>query len=212
MSLDSQVAIAPLRIQFLCHPKGSARCYGTCFCVTIAAPVISSDGKRRYESHSFVKTVKGSREISQQIAACRPPRPHRVSYRLAVSSTSSPLRGSLLHRKASHVVFRLLTLPCKPRSLAPPRRRRGFTCFPFRLPLVILYRSGGKRKAESEPLVSKYRSAEIVRCAATLGERRTDSRHFPNPQSPIPILHSPLLPSWYNIDRDPQNFLSRRLS
>ncbi len=119
MSLDSQVAIAPLRIQFLCHPKGSARCYGTCFCVTIAAPVISSDGKRRYESHSFVKTVKGSREISQQIAACRPPRPHRVSYRLAVSSTSSPLRGSLLHRKASHVVFRSLTLPCKPRSLAP---------------------------------------------------------------------------------------------
>ena len=27
MSLDSQVAIAPLRIQFLCHPKGDARAF-----------------------------------------------------------------------------------------------------------------------------------------------------------------------------------------
>ena len=34
MSLDSQVAIAPLRIQFLCHPKGDARvCANKVICV-----------------------------------------------------------------------------------------------------------------------------------------------------------------------------------
>ena len=98
--------------------KGAQDVTGPAFVSPLRPPSFRAMGSAGM-NHIFVKTVKGSREISQQIAACRPPRPHRVSYRLAVSSTSSPLRGSLLHRKASHVVFRSLTLPCKPRSLAP---------------------------------------------------------------------------------------------
>ena len=100
--------------------KGAQDVTGPAFVSPLRPPSFRAMGSAGM-NHIFVKTVKGSREISQQIAACRPPRPHRVSYRLAVSSTSSPLRGSLLHRKASHVVFRSLTLPCKPRSLAPKK-------------------------------------------------------------------------------------------
>ena len=45
------------------------------------------------------------------------------------SSTPSPLRGPLLHGKASHVVFRSLTLPYKPRSLATLKGARTLRSF-----------------------------------------------------------------------------------
>ena len=72
-----------------------ARRYGTCICVTSAVPVISSGGKGRYESHSFVEPVERSREISLQNAAFRQAVRHRVSFRHLPSYTPAPLRGPL---------------------------------------------------------------------------------------------------------------------
>ena len=59
------------------------------------APVISSGGKHRYESHSFMEPVKGSREISLKNAAFRQAVRHRVSFRHLPSYTPAPLRGPL---------------------------------------------------------------------------------------------------------------------
>ena len=103
----------------------------------------------------FVEPVKGSREISLKNAALRQSRPHRVSFLSSASYTPTsldgvsldsrvaslpyessslahpaPLRGPLLHGKASHVVFRSLTLPYKPRSLATLKGTQDVTGLP----------------------------------------------------------------------------------
>ena len=102
-----------------------------------------------------MEPVKGSREISLKNAALRQSRPHRVSFLSSASYTPTsldgvsldsrvaslpyessllahpaPLRGPLLHGKASHVVFRSLTLPYKPRSLATLKGTQDVTGLP----------------------------------------------------------------------------------
>ena len=102
-----------------------------------------------------MEPVKGSPQISLKNAALRQSRPHRVSFLSSASYTPTsldgvsldsrvaslpyessslahpaPLRGPLLHGKASHVVFRSLTLPYKPRSLATLKGTQDVTGLP----------------------------------------------------------------------------------
>ena len=102
-----------------------------------------------------MEPVKRSPQISLKNAALRQSRPHRVSFLSSASYTPTsldgvsldsrvaslpyessslahpaPLRGPLLHGKASHVVFRSLTLPYKPRSLATLKGTQDVTGLP----------------------------------------------------------------------------------
>ena len=102
-----------------------------------------------------MEPVKGSREISLKNAALRQSRPHRVSFLSSASYTPTsldgvsldsrvaslpyessplahpaPLRGPLLHGKASHLVLRSLSLPYKPRSLATLKGTQDVTGLP----------------------------------------------------------------------------------
>ena len=127
-SLDFQVADAPLQIQF-----ASAKCVrcaslrsggdspmglkvvdcplGNDYKVSVTGLAFVSlwlprHFERWYEPvwfHRFIEPVKGSREISLQNATLRQSVSHGVSFRLAASSTPSPLRGPLPLKEAQDV-------------------------------------------------------------------------------------------------------------
>ena len=75
--------------------QGGGKALRDLHCATSAVPVISSGVMRRYESHSFVEPVKGSREISLKNAALGQLVSHGVSFRHLPSYTPAPLRGPL---------------------------------------------------------------------------------------------------------------------
>ena len=102
-----------------------------------------------------MEPVKGSREISLKNAALRQSRPHRVSFLSSASYTPTsldgvsldsrvaslpyessslahpaPLRGPLLHGKASHEIFSRLWLPTNFVRLPPQKGRKGVTGLP----------------------------------------------------------------------------------
>ena len=102
-----------------------------------------------------MEPVKGSREIPLKNAALRQSRPHRVSFLSSASYTPTsldgvsldsrvaslpyessslahpaPLRGPLLHGKASHEIFSRLWLPTNFVRLPPQKGRKGVTGLP----------------------------------------------------------------------------------
>ena len=115
--------------------SGGGKALRDLLCVTSAVPVISSGDKGRYESHSFMEPVKGSREISLKNAAFRQAVRHRVSFRHLPSYTPAPLRGPLLHGKACHWILRSLSLPYESSSFATLKGAQDVTGPAFVSPL-----------------------------------------------------------------------------